>query len=93
MMYTSLLTRDFDVVYYFDPFLTVQAQISMNGSAQKTSSLQRENTPNVAPAVPLSPPRYIATTVNNNNISVASKEHTEEQMNNIKKYQVRSRCS
>ena len=60
----------------------------MNGSAQKTASIQRENTPNVAPSVPLSPPRYIATTVNNNNISVASKEHTEEQLSNIKKYQV-----
>ncbi|KAK7601156.1 hypothetical protein V9T40_008597 [Parthenolecanium corni] len=47
------------------------AQINFIGSAQKS----------------ISPPRFISTTVNNNNISIASKEPTEEQLNNIKKYQ------
>lgn len=59
----------------------------MNGTAQKPTPAQRENVINLPP-IPLSPPRFVPTTVNNNNISVASKEPTEEQLNNIKKYQV-----
>lgn len=66
-----------------------QAQITMNGSAQKTASLHRENHVSIPLPIPVSPPKIVPTTVNNNNISLISKEHTEEQLNNIKKYQVR----
>ncbi|XP_065214129.1 protein PALS1 isoform X2 [Planococcus citri] len=63
-----------------------QAQITMNGSAQKTASIHRDNHISMPP-IPISPPKIVPTTVNNNNISLISKEHTEEQLNNIKKYQ------
>ena len=59
----------------------------MNGSAQKTASIHRENHISMPP-IPISPPKIVPTTVNNNNITLISKEHTEEQLNNIKKYQV-----